>query len=43
MYFERMLEKDENVRFGMDAVDREIKRINLKTKSIFEGEVNFLT
>ena len=32
-----MLEKDPNQRFDINEVDDEIKRIDLKTKDIFEG------
>ena len=37
--FHRMLEKDPNQRYDIKQVDQEIKRINLKSKHIFEGIV----
>jgi hypothetical protein len=32
-----MLHKNQNERFGIIEVDREIKRINLQTRDIYEG------
>jgi hypothetical protein len=36
-FFSRMLHKNQNERFGIIEVDREIKRINLQTRDIYEG------
>ncbi len=35
--FERMLEKDPEQRFDINQVDEAIKRIDIKSKDIFEG------
>jgi hypothetical protein len=38
-----MLEKEPEQRFDINQVDEAIKRINIKSKDIFEGIMNFLS
>jgi hypothetical protein len=38
-----MLEKEPEQRFDINQVDEAIKRINIKSKDIFEGISNFLS
>jgi hypothetical protein len=38
-----MLEKEPEQRFGINQVDEAIKRINIKSRDIFEGISNFLS
>jgi len=38
-----MLEKEPEQRFDINQVDEAIKRINIKSRDIFEGISNFLS
>jgi hypothetical protein len=38
-----MLEKEPEQRFDINQVDEAIKRINIKSKDIFEGILNLLS